>query len=68
MYHRIVVAFIKQTINIQTKENERLESRLPLWAAREDSVLFCCIYSYIGQHTDMISLYHVLSIFFIVGG
>lgn len=68
MYHRIVVAFIKQTINIQRKENERLESCLPLWAAGK--ILFC----FVVFTTDMISLYHVLSIIkgrlylFIVGG
>ena len=56
MYHRIVVAFIKQTINIQRKENERLESCLPLWAAGK--ILFC----FVVFTTDMISLYHVLSI------
>lgn len=61
MYHHIVLAFIKQNHKYTKKRNERLETCLLLWAL-EDSILFYCIYSYRGQHTDMISLYHVLSI------
>lgn len=41
MYHHIVLAFIKQTINIQRKENERLETCLLLWAPGK--ILFCFI-------------------------